>query len=91
MKGIYTAAFVLIFLFVFSFTTYSLVGLYNQIRGVKGKWLSLQIFFAVLFSIFLYSQYGLNSLVRALLLSVSIAIIVGVYSGMAKGKIKSRN
>lgn len=86
LSGINVAAFVFTFLFVFALMTYSLVGLYNKIRGVKSKWLPLQILFAVLFSIFLYFQYGLNSLVRAFLLSVAISLIVCVFSGMTKGK-----
>jgi hypothetical protein len=79
-KGFNTAFFLLLFILVFAVTAYSIVGIYNLLWGIKEKWLVWQIILSILLGAILYYQYGTFALLKAVSVSVVIAIVIGLYS-----------
>jgi predicted neutral ceramidase superfamily lipid hydrolase len=70
--GIRTAVFLLLFLGLFALVSYSALGIYNAIRGVREKWLLLKIAGSILTGTIIYLVYGSDALLRA----VSLALVI---------------
>jgi uncharacterized membrane protein len=70
--SIKTAIFLLFFLVIFGLISYSSIGLYNTVRGVKDKWLLWKILSALVVGALFYFTYGSYALLRA----VSLALVL---------------
>ena len=70
--GSSTAIFLMFFLLVFALLSYSTIGIYNTIRGVRDKWLLWKIIGTVVVGVIIYLIYGSYALLRA----VSLALVI---------------
>jgi hypothetical protein len=70
--GINTAIFLVVFLLFFALVSYSAVGVYNTLRGIKDKWLLWKIIGTIVTGVIVYLEYGSYALMR----TVSFALVI---------------
>jgi hypothetical protein len=78
-KGFNTAYFLALFLLMFGVTAYSIMGIYNLLRGIKEKMLPWKILLSTILGIVLYNQYVSYALLKAVSVSIVVVVVIGLY------------
>ncbi len=79
LSNLNTATFIFIYLTHTALMISSVVGIYNLFKGIKSKWLLMQVIGVVSFGGLLYLQYGLYTILKSILTAVVLSTVILVY------------